>query len=163
MADKKSSSEMSPEDRIRYAEAEEVEALKDILKAEARSAAAEADMMENLVEVDKAVGNAVMSLYGQGPLPLEDNPLPVWAGALLRKFGKAIAGDLIKEGIGFIKDKLFGTGEKQKGRAEQTKQSANKEAVIKGARVGGDLIVQTGGSISSVAPSSSSSSSGLQD
>ena len=109
-------------------------------------------MMENLVEVDKAVGQAVMSLFGQGPLPLEKNPLPVWAGALMRKFGKGIAAELIKEGIGYVKDKLFGTGEKQKQRAEQTKQNANKEAVVKGTRVGGDLIIQSGGTISSITP-----------
>lgn len=155
MAKQTTTENLSPEERIRIAEAEEIEALRDILKAEARSAAAEAQMMENLVEVDRAVGNAVMSLYGQGNLPFEKNPLPVWAGALLRKFGADAATELIKEGIEYVKDKLMGTGDKQKGRAEQTKQSANKESVIKGIK--GDVIIQSGGTISSVSPGSGTS------
>lgn len=150
----KKNEELSPEQRIRLAEAEEIEALRDILKAEARSAAAEATMMENMVEVDKAVGHAVMSIYGQGPLPSEDNPIPVWLGALGRQLGKALATDLAKKGFDWIKDKLQGIGEKQKGRAEQTKQNASKEAVAKGTalRAGGDIII--GGD---VAPSPGSS------
>lgn len=138
--------ELTPEDRIRLAEAEEIEALRDILKAEARSAAAEATMMENLVEVDKAVGNGVMSIFGQGPLPLEPNPIPVWLGALLRKGGKALGTELAKKAFDYVKDKLLGTAEKQKARAEQTKQSANKEAVVKGLsfRAGGDIIIESG-------------------
>ena len=115
--------------------------MRDILKAEARSAAAEATMTENLVEVDKAVGNAVMSLVGQGNLPLEDNPLPVWAGALLRKFGQAAGTEIIKKVIDYVKDKLTGTAEHQEQRAEQTKRNSNKEEVINGITAGGDVII----------------------
>lgn len=153
MADHENRQKLTPEERIRQAEAEEIEALRDILRAEARAAAAEATMIENLVEVDKAVGNGVMSLFGQGPLPFEDNPVPVWLGALVRRFGPVVAEKLTEAALNYVKDKLSGTAEKQMGRAEETKQSANKEAVVKGTAasvgggVGGDIIIQPGAAV----------------
>jgi hypothetical protein len=136
--------ELTPIQRIQAAEAEEVEALRDILKAEARSASAEAAMMENLVEVNKTIGEGARSLFGQGPLAV-GNPIPAWLAALLAEAGSEVAGDLVDDFLGWAKDLIGGTAEKQQGRAEQTKQSAAKEAVIKGnIEAGGDVIIQSG-------------------
>lgn len=131
----------TPEERIALAEAEEVEAMRDIMKAEARSAAAEAQIIEDLVEVNKAMGNVVMGFTGQGPLP-SSSPATVLK-ELFKQFGKEAGMELLKQGFEHIKDMITSTGEKQKGRAEQTKANAAKEAVIKGVNieVGGDFSV----------------------
>jgi hypothetical protein len=123
---------LTTQERFDLAEAETIEALRDILKAEARSAAAEASMTENLVEVSKAVGNGVMSIFGQGPLPT--NSPPAWLGPLLKELGKDAAMELVNKGLDWVKEQLLGGAEKQKGRAEQTGQSAAKEAVAKGGK-----------------------------
>jgi hypothetical protein len=111
-------SDMTPEERIALAEAEEVEAMRDILKAEARSAVAEAQIMESLVEADQAMNNVVMGLSGQGPL--HSSSVAVAIKELIKTFGKDVATDLIKEGLKWVKDKLTSTSENQQGRAETT-------------------------------------------
>lgn len=122
--------DLTPQERIELAEAEEIEALRDIFKAEARSAQAEATMIENLVEVDKAVGYAVMGILGQGPLPTASPPK--FLVDAVKLLGKAEAIELIGKAIDFVGDLFGGTSKRQKERAEQTKQSAAKEKVIKG-------------------------------
>src|SRR5688500_1406985 len=108
--------DLTPQQRIEEAEADEVEALRDILRAEARSAAAEADIMENLVELDKALNNVVMGFTGQGPLPSASPALAL--KALVAEFGKEVATELLKMGFDYVKDKLKGLFDKQNGRAE---------------------------------------------
>jgi hypothetical protein len=120
----------TPQERIEAAEADTIEALRDIFRAEARSAAAEASMTENLVEVQKATGNAVMSIFEQGPLP-HGSPAG-WLVNLAKGFGKEFAVDLAKEALGWVKDPLSGGADKQNGRSGQTLAAAIKELIAKG-------------------------------
>jgi hypothetical protein len=122
-------SDLTPQQRIEIAEADEVEAMRDILRAEARAAAAEAQMMENLVELDRAMNNAFMGLTGQGPLPSASPALAL--KELIGLIGKELAGELLEMGKDYVLDKLRELTGRQHGRADETRANAEKEAVIK--------------------------------
>lgn len=114
----------TPQQRIDLAEAETIEALRDTLRAEARSAEAEAAMMENMVEVNKAAANAVLSLLGQNPLP--------FLAQLVKEVGKEAAVELLKKGLDWGKEQIYSLAARQLGRAEQIAKAADKEAVATG-------------------------------
>lgn len=124
MPEDQTTSTPTPQQRIDLAEAETIEALRDILRAEAKSAAAEAAMMENLVEVNKAAANAVLSLLGQSPRP--------FLAELVKEVGKEAAVELLKKGLDWGKEQIHSLAARQLGRAEQIAKAADKEAVATG-------------------------------
>jgi hypothetical protein len=126
--------ELTPQQRIELAEAEEVEALRDILRAAARSAAAEAQIMENLVELDQSMNNAFMGLTGQGPLPGQSPAVAI--KELIALVGKDLARDLLEMGKDYVLEKLRELTGRQHGRADETRANAEKEGKIKGDKTG---------------------------
>jgi hypothetical protein len=127
--------DLTPQQRIELAEAEEVEAMRDILRAEARAAAAEAEIMENLVAFDLAMNNALMGISGQGPLP-SASPATFFL-ELVKVVGKEAAMELLEMGKDYVLDKLRELIGRQNGSAERMRAAADKEEVIKnGKRTG---------------------------